>query len=411
MKNKLKGKSRKIKRPSSTSPKNLNLKIYPIDNVFRTNNLSQVRNSSSPKMKRIAHKPTKTEQMNWKQLKKKYPNMNPTADADFDGLLNARDCKPLDPSKDGKLSAFLGMIQGDKQTAKGLVKAIAARQFTEAAAERKAKSIVKKKGFIGESRKKRIVKAEALKRRFSSKIADAVETVAKRITPTTRREVAAAKARRGKGIVKAVERFAGVRKSSQKKGKASKGQKQAGAGRPKQSFKYRDPRTGQPISAVEYHRLRKQLKSQAKAVETQTEVKQRFALARRGLSPEEVDEAQAAMNAKMAKLRAIKDAKQEGIEVQSISEQEVEEQLIQEEAQQIPEQVIQQVAQQAQPTSPVQSRQYQPQYPQGQRVQHIERMTAVPGSYGIPPGYRVRDNLMTGEKTLVPLPPREAWSR
>ena len=114
----------------------------------------------------------------------------------------------------------------------------------------------------------------------------------------------------------------------------------------------------------------------------------------------------------MAQLRAIKEAKQSGVvmeatpTVASLPEeggQEFEQQGIQEESQQIPTQVIQQVAQQA--------GQYQPQYPQGQRVEHIERMTAVPGSYGIPHGYRVRDDLMTGKKALVPLPQQEAWIR
>ena len=54
------------------------------------------------------YKVTEIQKMNWKQLKQKYPMMNPIADSDFDGLINSRDCKPLDPSKDGAFSEFIG---------------------------------------------------------------------------------------------------------------------------------------------------------------------------------------------------------------------------------------------------------------------------------------------------------------
>lgn len=350
----------------------------------------------------------KTRQMNWKQLKQKFPGMNPNSDADFDGLVNAKDCKPLDPSKDGAFSRFLGVItSGERGQSKEEYKAERSVKSTTRFERKMEKDIsrakdreeVKKlKAYRREKFREVVGKVEKVTR--PSRVAQwASQQISRKIRErvlTKRKDIAAAIVRRERGVAKAVERFAGV-KGVSKEGKAAKGQKQAGAGRPKQSYKYRDPRTGQPISAVEYHRLRKQLKSQAKAVETQTEVKQRFALARRGLSPEEVSQAQEEINARMARLRAIKEAKQQGIQPEEISGQDVEQQVIQEEAQQIPTEVIQEA---------------QPQViQQQQRVPHIEPMTAVPGSYGIPPGYRLRQDLMTGRKTLVPLPPREAWTR
>ncbi len=448
MKNKHNGHKRK--RASPTTPRNIDLRISPVGNMFGLNNLAQVRKSSiskpsayKSKIRRIAHKPTKTEQMGWNQLKQKYPYMNPNSDIDFDGLVNSRDCKPLDPSKDGIFSRFVGRITGDKygqsdaeykaervakKKERTASKAFEKEQISQRKPIRLARQIEKKETQLAQqiteegyaplpSKIRREFRKEQFKEAVKRikkvtrppKIISGITTFAeKRLKErilTSRKEIVAAKVKREKGIVKAVERFAGVKTTSTKKGKTAKGQKQAGAGRPKQSYKYKDPRTGQPISAVQYHKLRKQLKSQAKTVETQTEIKQRFALAKRGLSPEEVAAAQEAMNARMAKLRAIKEAKQQGIVVTEEGGPEFEEQVIQQEAQQIPEEVIQQA--QATPSAQIQP---QPQ-PRNQRVQHVERMTAVPGSYGIPPGYRVQDDIMTGKRRLVPLPPREAWTR
>lgn len=40
--------------------------------------------------------------LNWEQAKKKYPEMKGHHDSDFDGTLNADDCRPLNPAKDTK---------------------------------------------------------------------------------------------------------------------------------------------------------------------------------------------------------------------------------------------------------------------------------------------------------------------
>jgi len=317
---------------------------------------------SSVNSRNIAYKVNKTRQMNWGQLKRKFPNLNPNSDADFDGLTNSRDCKPFDPSRDGPFTDFLGGVAS------------------------KIKAGVKKVESVTRPPKTAKRASVFIKRR-------ALERVA-----TTRKEIVSAKARRERAIVKTIEKATGVRKVS-KTGKTAQGQKGIGAGRPKQSYKYRDPRTGQPVPAVQYYKIRKLLKNQARAVESKAEIQQRLALAKRGLSPEEVAAKQNMINERMAQLRAIKAANQEAAmqtEVQVIPS---EQQIIQEQAQQVPVQVVQRAMPQ---------RQYQPQMQQSQRP---NPMGNIPGATGIPPGYRLQEDLMTGRKTLVPLPPKEAWSR
>jgi len=47
----------------------------------------------------------KQKRLNWnyKQIKKKFPNFNPYGDADLDGSMNYKDCRPFDASRDGKI--------------------------------------------------------------------------------------------------------------------------------------------------------------------------------------------------------------------------------------------------------------------------------------------------------------------
>lgn len=440
MKNKHSCSSKKARKTSSTKNKNIDIRIpkIPVSFAIDKRNIIKRNSKATPKKKALstAYTVSKTRKMNWKQLKRRFPGLSPTADADFDGLINSRDCKPFDPSKDGAFSRFIGVITGGKkgQSAEEykaekesdkLAKSIAIRERAKVKAEKKAQKIIRKEGFISEAQRKKLAKRQEnidrIRGKFKSTIAEGVEKKIRRMTPTTQKEMESVRARRKKIIVRQVEKFAGVRGAPARTSRAAKGQKGTGAGRPKQSFKYRDPRTGQPISAVEYHRLRKQLKRQAKTVETQTEVKQRFALAKKGLSPEEVSEAQAEINARMARLRAIKLMKQGGtqgtmseeatltegyqatqegqvVEGQEVAPAEIE----YEEATQSEEYVAPQQVRQA----PVRS---VPQ--QYQRTQRVEPMTAVPGSYGIPQGYRLQEDLMAGGRRLVPLPPREAWTR
>ncbi len=400
-----------IGKSSSNHNKNIDLRISKIPNSLLLNNLSPTlaRSRASPKgrakskinnsKKGVAYSVNKTRQMNWKQLKHKFPNMNPNSDADFDGLVNSRDCKPLDPSKDGAFSRFIGIITGGRK----------GQSAEEYKAERATKSSVREKirAIEKATRPPKIVRTTGkavsgflsgtTKTIVTGKGKDKKVTVIRVQSPT-----AQAIQRAGKAVVKVVETATGVSGSQTTTSKRAKGQKQAGAGRPKGSYDYKDPRTGEPIPAVEYHKIRKQLKKQAKTVETKAEIQQRFALAKRGLSPEEVTAAQEEINARMARLRAIKEAKQaeaQTEDIQQLPQEEIEQQTIQQQAQQVPQQVVeQQIPQQQIRTQP-------------QRIQRVEPMTAVPGSYGIPPGYKLQEDLMTGRKTLVQLPQREAWVR
>lgn len=373
-----------------------------------------------------------TRKMNWKQLKQKFPNMAPNSDADFDGLVNCRDCKPLDPSKDGAFSRFVGIVTGgkkgqsadeykaEKETAREtkrfekVAQAATFREKSKVIAEKKADKILNEKGFISESKRKKLIEKQRVLEAIRAKVKSApLEKVEKRvrtfliggkkttvigkdgkvITITAPDAYRQAIERTGKLVARAVEKSVSVGGSKTTNRKTAKGQSQAGAGRPKQSFKYKDPRTGQPISAVDYHKLRKQLKSQAKAVETKAEVQQRFALAKRGLSPEEVEIKQEEINARMARLRAIKEAKSlEGLEEAQVTTADFTEgQVIQQQVRQIPTQIIQRVSQvEASPIRPV---------------------ITTQSPRGVPPGYRVSDDIMTGRKTLVAEPKQEAWSR
>ena len=418
----------------------------------------------------VKYNVSKTRKMSWAELKQRFPMMNPNADADFDGLVNARDCKPLDPSKDGKFSSFIGKILGKKpkegedselyekaekkkKATEDYYSSLSAEELVEQADTRDETPGGKKKEKTAtqilketEQDDKRMAKEYEQKQKAIQKFKDDVEKakqereavptklqeikksikeqakelfqeakeydpekmlaarVLKKALPHTTYKTIIVKGKKkriavttggilpsGKqrgAIVRATKQFAGVdTSSSARSGKTAKGQKLEGAGRPKGSYKYKDPRTGEPITAVEYHKLRKQLKSQAKAIETRAEIQQRVVLAKRGLSPEEVAIQQEEMNAKMARLRALKEMKQE--ETTMVREQ--------------PTELYDETLQAQQPEEQAQ--------PQPQRRQHIESMIEAPGTRDIPPGYRLQEDLMTGKKKLVPLPPQEAWSR
>ncbi|KKL90587.1 hypothetical protein LCGC14_1903210 [marine sediment metagenome] len=53
------------------------------------------------------------------QIKKKFPGINPYGDADMDGSMNYKDCKPFDASKDGLLSVLKGAFSNKDKLARG----------------------------------------------------------------------------------------------------------------------------------------------------------------------------------------------------------------------------------------------------------------------------------------------------
>ncbi len=52
---------------------------------------------------------------NYKRIKKKFPNMNPYGDADMDGSMNYKDCKPFDASRDGFFARALSIVTGGRK--------------------------------------------------------------------------------------------------------------------------------------------------------------------------------------------------------------------------------------------------------------------------------------------------------
>lgn len=153
------------------------------------------------------------------------------------------------------------------------------------------------------------------------------------------------KAERRRGIARRIA--SGVRGRKVRAGKKAKGLKRP-VGRPKGVFKHRDPRTGRPVPATTFYRIKRGLKRRAKQVETRAEFAQRMRLARQGLSPEEVERAR----------------------------------LIQEQ-----KRALAQVRLSSQPTTvPVTTQQQ-------------------------PPQFRVVTDIMTGRKIIKPIPQPERWVR
>lgn len=77
------------------------------NNVMKTRKIDfglKIRKSSSksniPKPK-LFSKSNKLKNMNWNQVRKRFPRISPQGDIDFDGTRNKFDCKPFDSSRDG----------------------------------------------------------------------------------------------------------------------------------------------------------------------------------------------------------------------------------------------------------------------------------------------------------------------
>jgi len=144
-----------------------------------------------------------------------------------------------------------------------------------------------------------------------------------------------------------------ISKSTSKKTK--KGKRQAGPGRPKKTYKHVNPLTGQPIPATQYYKLRKALKRKASRIEDQAEYQQRIALAKRGLSPEEIQQAEILKAQRMAMMRQSQMMQQP--------------------------QVVQQVP-----------------------IQQIRQIQMQPQQQ-----FKIVTDLMTGRKILKRIPPKERW--
>lgn len=200
--------------------------------------------------------------LNWKQVKKKYPKLRPYSDTDYDGTLNIRDCKPLNPKKDGVFGRALNVISGGRM---GQTKE--QYQF-----EKKAKQIVSPKKSIS-------YRTGAAIQKFGKKFTKQMEKPTIARTPITirKRNVYTT----GGGIV--------YRPQSLKRGgKGSGVGKRTGrVGRPTGSYTYRHPVTGQPIHVWQYRKVVNALKRQNKALAERRDQIEQMQLARQGIPPQQ----------------------------------------------------------------------------------------------------------------------------
>jgi len=94
----------------------------------------------------------KQKYINWdyKQIKKKFPGINPYGDADMDGSMNYKDCKPFDASKDGKLFDKIKSIFSPSDEKRARITKKAERvEKVRGVVQRATKGIVKRKRSLG----------------------------------------------------------------------------------------------------------------------------------------------------------------------------------------------------------------------------------------------------------------------
>lgn len=325
---------------------------------------------------------------NWKQAKKRFKKINPMGDADFDGTRNKFDCKPFDPARDGVFGRLLSIVTGGR--------------MGQSAEEYKAEREEKKLGIYRKGRPgtllKGVEKAEAAtKLRKIQERETAVKAgrkgAAERLA-RYREELRLKEAKRkekeykkmGKGALAQAPKATVVRTGLQRlygyESGVEKGEKHAGPGRPRGTYRTRiNPFTGRPVAmpATEYYKLIKKFR----ATQTQTAAAVDNAavarMARKGIPPEE---ARVLINQKqqMAEMRR---------PVQSMPTQQMENgtattEEIQREVTEVPE------------------------------GHHVTSNGAVVSNnvQRFPDRkYRVVRDIMTGRMIMQPIPQKEAWQR
>jgi hypothetical protein len=434
---------------------------------------------NSVKTKRPYHSYESHLNMNWNQVKKRYPGISPTSDLDFDGLINMKDCKPLNPARDGKFTDFIQGVkkrfgsseEGRKEPIyqKAIAKEKAQKRYEKIQRRKSAKELRREQqrkegevahlGKIGEEQEsyleqRRIRKEKGLKRYEKIQRRKMQKEFKKEFNKTKRREFVRQYGRdvkEGVGMIskmgekgitavfKRIEKLRPEKPSSQQaairravktmtgqttkqKNKGKKGRTgQVGVvGRPSGEYKTRiNPFTGQPVSlpAVQYYKLvkryKEQVRAQASNLATQVDTSQVTALARRGIPPEQAKQ--------IIDTRQLQGVVPEGYAVKSNGETSI---VSQEEVSMEQTPTQQQISQpqvsinekmarlraikeqrQISPFQQVQSsypRQYPQQYPQQSPQQYSPQSQ-------VPPGYKVRKDIMTGRTRLEPLRRPERW--
>lgn len=358
--------------------------------VYKKSNSNKFMKSKNTKRPYYSY--AKVLDMNWNQVKKRYPGISPQGDADLDGTRNKFDCKPLDPSRDGKFGDFLSSV----------AKVVLPTKEGAAKFSKKVGGDIRKvfKGRVTTTPKGKKVTTGGFETQHE-KFARLARKVAKKVTGT---EVV--------------------------KGKKGKKGRRALVGRPAGEYKTRiNPFTGQPIQipATEYYKLVKKYKQQRKlqqqTVAEQVDVAQVSQLTRRGIPPEQAkrivdvrqlqqvvpegyhvmtngeprlmsDEEMRQKQAEMPQEEAIPSKGVPDTEMQAkmsrLRDIKAQRQL---EREQIPQQVVPRQIQYPQRVIP--QRLPPPQYPQQYPQQR----------------FKVKTDLMTGRRTLEQLPPPEKWTR
>jgi len=166
--------------------------------------------------------------LSWPQVKRKYPQMKPSGDSDFDGTLNFRDCRPLNPAMDSRFTEWVK--RKIKERRKG-------------AKEREIRTIARKRKVI----------------RVLKKAVAGVEPRYKKF-----------------GV--------GVRRIIMKEGRRQK--VKAGPGRPAGVYKHISPLTGKRVPATTYYSHRKEARRRLRTQAQQSQIREQAMMARRGVPPQ-----------------------------------------------------------------------------------------------------------------------------
>lgn len=227
--------------------------------------------------------------LTWKQVKSKYPKLKPYSDADYDGTLNIKDCKPLDPNRDGLFGRALGVISGGRM---GQTK----EQYR---AEKVQKNVF---GTIPTTRKRwetRFDKTEKVMQRIPTRLKQTAKKVYRQIPgrkfgekftkQMERPSIAGAPVTIRKRNVYTTGGGIVYRPQSLKRGGkgAGVGKRTGRVGRPTGSYTYRHPVTGQPIHVWQYRKVVNALKRQNKALAERRDQIEQMRLARQGIPPQQ----------------------------------------------------------------------------------------------------------------------------
>ncbi len=215
--------------------------------------------------------------MNWnyKQIKKKFPGINPWGDADLDGSPNKYDCKPFNASKDGFLGRALSIATGGKKgqskesfaaerSGKRIAASIAKRQRLEKVKGSIAKKFEAKGKVISERElQKKAQRAQKLKAFVSG--SSSGRPIRKILIKKTKKGEVPRKLALATQAAAGLTQLAGIpAKFPKKKGKSRKGESvRARAGRPSGSFKFSIPGRG-PVPIHVYKKWLAEQKAKAR---------------------------------------------------------------------------------------------------------------------------------------------------